>query len=878
MAGKARGKLSGAALAEFLEKHPKGPDGKFVKKGSGTPGAARALLSGGASTGKSATDSLSGPALSKGKDRTAAERAARVEGAFGPSVGKSLFGDTPLRGSKAWTQRRSELDDVFRNSTNVAALKAAAKEWDQLTGAESHPWLDAYRGNFAKMAADNRASNKSGEATRIGERITAMGSEAEIVAALQGEGATSLKRIANEAGFNIPKDMKDAGEMRAHIGRTLIAYGGRGEQAGTSQRGRARDLLSGGGGKAERDARIDALIANPPATAREDLRAQLSTMTLAELQGVLDKHDGSGTKLSAISYGVTRKDQKIGRLIEHLVGHRMNSRTIERGGFSAGQEDAKRARDLLSGGGARPKAGSRNDGAPGFGMSAVPAPSPAIAVGGFANAGTVRSALANMPAEARADYLRGLGLDTSKMRALAKDLRVKAAGRSDYDATIEQILDYFDDGSRRPVATGGAVASARSPRASKADLPAVEAELAKMRANPQPGDRKRARDLLNTLQGKQLDELAKANDWGHVRGTLDQRRDQLEKLYVGRKLNSNAIDATRNRPKVDDSVSIPPVESILKPAGGLARIPAVGEQFTYQGGMLERLPDVDGQRRWQATTPAGRVLTRDANGHTITDASSAMAALRVAEFDKARIDRDEGSKWRRDLAAVPGQWSYGTRTISGFDQATPQQHQAIERAMAHWVGKKTDTHVDIADGRGPATDPDGTRIAEPLVNAALRNAVPMEGELQADIAALDLALSMSKTERALTLYRGYSNGRHLLPADWQTRDLTGLQWHTPQFVATTGDREVAEGYAGGPEHAGFAIALKLPKGSSALAFPDEVGGLDNEGEIVLPRGMTLRVTKDRKTRNGVRWLDVELVDASKPKPKTKPTARQLLAA
>ncbi len=273
----------------------------------------------------------------------------------------------------------------------------------------------------------------------------------------------------------------------------------------------------------------------------------------------------------------------------------------------------------------------------------------------------------------------------------------------------------------------------------------------------------------------------------------------------------------------------------------------VGQVVGHMGGTYERLPGEP--RRYKVIAADGRDISDQVvniPGHHQT-ADDARTALRMDAFYRERFESDANSTWRKTLGAVSGSWSYDSRDIDGFEAATPQERDAIRAALARWTGDK-------------AAERDETRLAEPRVNMAIRGATACTEAVDQDIRALDLAFTMSRTERPITVYRGFSNGAHILPDDWQGRDLEGFEWSTKGFTPTSADDDAAECYVGSPEDRGFGIRIKLPKGSPAIAVPDAIGGLDNEGEIVLPRNLTFRVIKDNGVQGsyGNRWLDVEV--------------------
>lgn len=227
-------------------------------------------------------------------------------------------------------------------------------------------------------------------------------------------------------------------------------------------------------------------------------------------------------------------------------------------------------------------------------------------------------------------------------------------------------------------------------------------------------------------------------------------------------------------------------------------------------------------------------------------AEDARNALFLDADDSQRRNSDARSRWRKTMQAVPGMFHLDSRKVSGFDGASPTQRDAIQSALRSW---KEDIH-DTSHG------------VEPKVNAALRGRMPRTAKTEADANALDTGFEASRTSRAITVHRGIGDGRHILPADWQNRDLTGVEWTDDAFSATSTKKEFAASYVGSPDTRSFGINIKLPKGSPAIALPDAIGGLDAEGEVILPRKLTFRVVKDNgaQGRFGFRWLDVEIVE------------------
>jgi hypothetical protein len=364
---------------------------------------------------------------------------------------------------------------------------------------------------------------------------------------------------------------------------------------------------------------------------------------------------------------------------------------------------------------------------------------------------------------------------------------------------------------------------------------------------------------LDGYSREQLRRVAKA------RGVTLQRGEGRDSI-AAKLLDDHAKSGKPGgkKPVPDKAAAAPavpdPQPKVAKPAAektptwddlGRPQGPApVGQVVGHEGGTYERLPGEP--RRYRVISADGRDISGDVFGASDPNrnqtAEDARTALRLDAHYKARVADDAGSNWRKTLTAVTGSWRYDTGDVEGFDAATPEERDSIRDALARWTGDKADHR-------------DATRTAEPRLNMAIRGAADQSDSVDQDIRALDLAFTMSKTKRSVTVYRGYSNGAHILPPDWRERDLTGLEWSTDGYTPTTADVTVADEYVGHAADGGFGIRLKLPKGTPAIAISDAVGGDDNEGEILLPRKLRFRAVKDSGPRggDGSRWLDVELV-------------------
>ncbi len=276
---------------------------------------------------------------------------------------------------------------------------------------------------------------------------------------------------------------------------------------------------------------------------------------------------------------------------------------------------------------------------------------------------------------------------------------------------------------------------------------------------------------------------------------------------------------------------------------------ATSPPVTYEGGTYQRLPGTPA--RFRVIASDGRDISDTmpvaAFGNPDQHPEEARAALRMYNMDHARRTADASSSWRRALGKVSGRFRLDTGLLEGFGTLPPDRRDDVRDALAGW---KNDIH-DTSWG------------VEPAVNAAMRGVAPHTAKTARHEAALREAFNHSHLEEAMTVHRGVGNGHHILPGDWETRDLTGIEWNVPQFTPTSADKDVADGYIGDREARGFGMNIALAQGQPAIAMPDAVGGLDNEGELILPDHLTYRIVRDLGfNADGRRWFDVEIVSES----------------
>lgn len=153
------------------------------------------------------------------------------------------------------------------------------------------------------------------------------------------------------------------------------------------------------------------------------------------------------------------------------------------------------------------------------------------------------------------------------------------------------------------------------------------------------------------------------------------------------------------------------------------------------------------------------------------------------------------------------------------------------------------------------------------INRQLRSGTtgPAHGHL---IEQMDAALEGSRLTDDVVVFRGIGDGRVAF-GDRIDGDLTGVSWTERAFVSTSVDEEIAREFAfdANPGAGHVLLRLVVPEGTGAVrlsgirlsAITEDVA----EGELLLQRGLRMRVVKDYGVVDGVRRLDVEVLPATK---------------
>lgn len=292
----------------------------------------------------------------------------------------------------------------------------------------------------------------------------------------------------------------------------------------------------------------------------KDNKATTQTLNAEAVAGRLNQMDSEDKIVQALQ-GMSAPDlRRVGK--ESSIG------------FPSGMKDpeamrAHIARSFMAYGSAgTPKPAAKKAAkAPG---KAEPNSHPDLRPDGSGNPAKVRETLTGMDPDHRQAYLDDLtaGMNQTKIRALAKDLGVKNAGRSTREQAVGLILDHFSPtrkktisqamagndeplmgshewfkqhGGQHPSSAKATGLAKSTPKVAKPDPAKVSADFAEAVKRPMPSDRERFKKELGALTGTQLAEVALSHGVKLPAGRKQDKADWLVEARIGYQLDSEAI-------------------------------------------------------------------------------------------------------------------------------------------------------------------------------------------------------------------------------------------------------------------------------------------------------------------------------------------------
>lgn len=214
--------------------------------------------------------------------------------------------------------------------------------------------------------------------------------------------------------------------------------------------------------------------------------------------------------------------------------------------------------------------------------------------------------------------------------------------------------------------------------------------------------------------------------------------------------------------------------------------------------------------------PLARSYKRDKKGKF---SSGGGGGGRNADFD-ARAAAARSGQDALDAAPI----GYGHETTG----LTPPQGEAIRTYMGLWGCQR--------------------------INGGLRSG-DMSAQTHEEVRHIDEAMDSSRLSSDVVIHRGLRDADALF-GDRLGGDLTGATWTEASYVSTSPRASFATNWARegsgvqDPSRRPIAMRILAPKGTPAIAASD--------AELLLGRGLTLRVAADHGMIDGVRHVDLEV--------------------
>lgn len=352
---------------------------------------------------------------------------------------------------------------------------------------------------------------------------------------------------------------------------------------------------------------------------------------------------------------------------------------------------------------------------------------------------------------------------------------------------------------------------------------------------PAGGDQVRA-DLMKL---KVADLQSQMRDRGLKPGR--KRKSELVDALVademGHESSSPAAPPVKTVPaSVDDQVRSA-VEGVIRGAGGqsgdLVSLAKVRDEL----GGLDRA-DVDAAL---LRLDRARVIQLEPDPHRIALSDRAKAAAIPLGGEDMHlvslvvpVDNGDGT----DLPAAPERDPLDAAPIDLY--ASPRPEALTNRMYRALNGYRDDEYT--------------------AVNGQLRGG-PETPASTKQVAAIDDAMQASLLSRDVQVFRGLADARSMF-GNRVDGDLTGLQWREDGYLSTSTDLGVANRFAedGLRDGSPMLMQILVPAGTPG------VGMSGPEAELLVDRGHTISVVRDRGVVDGVRQVDVQVGPKTTPPP------------
>lgn len=360
----------------------------------------------------------------------------------------------------------------------------------------------------------------------------------------------------------------------------------------------------------------------------------------------------------------------------------------------------------------------------------------------------------------------------------------------------------------------------------------------------------------------EVDELAaKKATKKTIRSRLDPTLIEPDQLFAN--ADPALLDQLREAVTSTAVARLQTVVARIATERGLVPIGKAGAQLRFDPATMRTLADVD--------IPDGELVDVVRQGHIFGTGSDAV------QLDQAVVTRattgEQIQALQDRLSALQDLLDSGETTDEdgGDLEAAIAQVQA---ALAAFPAKPLLSPVEVGINRvrgvlsaapkGLNRRPTGLTASQ---RAALRDYqgvmyYGINGQLRASelggsharrVRQIDSALADSRLTRDIDVWRGVADGRTFFGSRLD-HDLTGMAWQELAFMSTSAAERVALDFTyPGVGEFPVLIRLSVPNGIGAV----QISGAGSQAEVLLERGLSLRVTADHGiSPRGYRLLDV----------------------
>ncbi|MCY1141372.1 hypothetical protein OWR29_25520 [Actinoplanes sp. Pm04-4] len=201
------------------------------------------------------------------------------------------------------------------------------------------------------------------------------------------------------------------------------------------------------------------------------------------------------------------------------------------------------------------------------------------------------------------------------------------------------------------------------------------------------------------------------------------------------------------------------------------------------------------------------------------------------------------------------------KTAAAGDDALAAPKRSLIRTDTHArPGRKDGLTVDQRNALSDYQASNDFRMINVQLHDVAAGRTPLNEPRALDqIRHIDEAMAGSPLDRSVVVWRGFRRAKRTF-GDRADGDLTGAEWTEPAYLSATSEERVTKDFAHTTTEP-VVMRIIVPKGTKGIHISNarDEQGYPDEAEILLNRGMRLRVVADYGIVGSVRRIDVEVI-------------------